>query len=446
MDAEAVLSCEPFDLQLAGLRLQSDGFRLPKGTINVMHGMGGSGINEFLMLLAGLQTARMSSRPATGASIVREKVSVPLEDLRFLKLYGEPIHEIHPEERVRRIGFVFENPELFTVGRTVLEDFQYTFAATKQDLPEPQGLRAYDLYEKRHRHTELLSGGEQHRLNCASVLEMARDLIIADFSYSNLDPDFLDVGVKWFRERAERGTTILVHGLPQLLGPERGGISLMVMDGRIRVATDRPADLFPDLVKEKEILETLYGRRAGSGKTILDIKHVGRMDGVTQPASFTVSAGEVVQLRGPNGCGKTSLGRMIAGQLRDYVGEIWKRNGLRPSLCLQFPERLFIEGSVFEEIPDENLRATLDLTGSELAGHPRKLGRAKQKLLGAAVALSHGRGLTVLDEPTSGMDFPTKKTFMKLLAAHEDQAVIIINHDPALFDVGRVLKWEDITT
>ena len=53
--------------------------------------------------------------------------------------------------------------------------------------------------------------------------------------------------------------------------------------------------------------------------------------------SFSVNTGERVGILGPNGCGKTTLFRLLVGELRPDEGEISIAPGRRMGLISQIP-------------------------------------------------------------------------------------------------------------
>ena len=441
---DLTFKCESFELPFSKYTLAADSFSLPPGSLAQLYGLNGSHTNELILLLAGLHNLRGATSPAAKGELVRKDLFISPEQLSFLRLRGEPLYGYSPLERARAVGIIFENPELFTVGRTVLEDFQYSFAAIGRRIPEPQILRRYDLFEKQSRPTQVLSGGEQHRLNCASIFELRHALVIADFSASNLDVDFMVKATDWLIELKRNGSTVLVHGLSELRDNPEVDFSFTVEEGRL--SSKRPEkELFPTPPEERRQLELLLEAREVGHSSVLEVRSVSRNDRITRPVSFEVKDREIVQVWGPNGCGKTSLARIIVKANREYIGSFQFADGVQPRLCPQFPERLFLERTVLGEVQDEHLLEQIGLKPAEWGKHPRALNHSQQKLLGALIALRHSVGLAILDEPTSGLDFVYKKLFMALLNRFSDRAVVMITHDPSLRGIGRIIDWEDIS-
>ena len=77
---------------------------------------------------------------------------------------------------------------------------------------------------------------------------------------------------------------------------------------------------------------------------------------------------------------------------------------------------------------------------------PDTLPRARRKLLSIAIALRLSKRLAILDEPTCGMDLPSKEAFVALLNEFPDLAVLLITHDSALDGLGQKSTMEEFLT
>jgi heme exporter protein A len=142
--------------------------------------------------------------------------------------------------------------------------------------------------------------------------------------------------------------------------------------------------------------------------------------------SFDLAAGALLQVRGANASGKTSLLRIVCGLLTPDAGEIsWDGRGIS-GLGEEYRDRLAYVGhlnGIKDELdPGENLRyssqiAGVSATAAELDAALRAFGlnraRLPCKLLSqgqkrraalARLKLSAARSLWVLDEPFSALD------------------------------------------
>lgn len=93
----------------------------------------------------------------------------------------------------KRTGCVFQNPDNQIVGTTVEEDV--AFGPENIGIPNPElrnrvdeALKYVGLYEKRHRESASLSGGQKQKLAIAGILAMRPELLILDEATAMLDP------------------------------------------------------------------------------------------------------------------------------------------------------------------------------------------------------------------------------------------------------------------
>ena len=164
--------------------------------------------------------------------------------------------------------------------------------------------------------------------------------------------------------------------------------------------------------------------------------------------SVQLEPGSITGLLGKNGAGKTSLLKLLTGLLHPVSGELSvldhqprKREVSLLNDVFMVPEEFY-----FPAIPIRDYlkaytpfysrfdHALLDRTLVEFElGNERNLQRLSQgqkKKFLIAFALSTRCRLLVLDEPTNGLDIPSKVLFRKVLAGSldEDQLVVISTH------------------
>lgn len=153
--------------------------------------------------------------------------------------------------------------------------------------------------------------------------------------------------------------------------------------------------------------------------------------------SFTLCPGQAMVLRGPNGIGKTTLLRCLAGLQPPAGGEILMSpdslayaghlDGMKLALTvtenLQFWSEVFGGGTVSPALQRMNLQP--------LAARPAHMLSAGQKRrLGLARLLVTGRPIWLLDEPTVSLDSESVALFATMLREHLKQgnAAIIATH------------------
>lgn len=142
--------------------------------------------------------------------------------------------------------------------------------------------------------------------------------------------------------------------------------------------------------------------------------------------SFTLQAGEALILRGPNGIGKTTLLRCVAGLQSPVAGRIdmppeavayaAHADGLKSTLTVA--ENLTFWAHVFgshEKIDRALERMDLSALAERPAG---ALSAGQKRRLGLGRLLVSGRQLWVLDEPTVSLDAESVKRFAEMIVAH----------------------------
>lgn len=151
------------------------------------------------------------------------------------------------------------------------------------------------------------------------------------------------------------------------------------------------------------------------------------IDGLT----FSIESGQIVLLRGPNGVGKSTLLRALAGLLR-YDGSISLNGGISPE---EIQEQIAYAGHLDAIKPQltvgENLTFWAQLFGgdpkraqdalmlSEIWDRPAHACSAGQKRrLGLARLLVTDRPLWLLDEPTVSLDTATTARFAEIVQDH----------------------------
>lgn len=172
-----------------------------------------------------------------------------------------------------------------------------------------------------------------------------------------------------------------------------------------------------------------------------------------QNLSCAISSGDVLHLSGPNGSGKTSLLRIMAGALKLAAGEIL------------WDERPFLENGAEEhagrfaflpsddrhlkilETAGENLQfwaalqgdtagcaPALERVGLESLAHTlvRRLSAGQRRRLSLARILLGGRPLWLLDEPFNGLDASSIALFRRALEEHVRGGgmAVIASHQP----------------
>ena len=146
---------------------------------------------------------------------------------------------------------------------------------------------------------------------------------------------------------------------------------------------------------------------------------------VLEGLSFALEPGRALVLRGPNGIGKTTLLRTLAGlqpPLRGHleydpetVAYAGHADGLKAALTVS--ENLHFWAAVYGKVGIAPALRAMNLEA--LAGRPaHSLSAGQKRRLGLARLLVTGRPVWVLDEPTVSLDTASVQLFAEAVRAH----------------------------
>lgn len=181
--------------------------------------------------------------------------------------------------------------------------------------------------------------------------------------------------------------------------------------------------------------------------------------------AIEINAGDIVQVEGPNGSGKTSLLRILAGLSQPYEGEVFYKNQLITQSREEFHQNLLylghLPGVKGEMTAQENLNfnltlhglhinaseiedtlALVNLTGFEdsLASH---LSAGQHRRISLARLYKSTADIWILDEPFTAIDKQGVYSLEQLFKAHIKQGgcVILTTHQDLLtFSPSQVKK------
>lgn len=183
--------------------------------------------------------------------------------------------------------------------------------------------------------------------------------------------------------------------------------------------------------------------------------HTPALNGV----SFELNSGEFVGITGPNGASKSTMLKIMLGLLKPWEGEviISKKNAQGKRLTIGYvPQQIasfnvgfpstvielvrsgrYQKGKWFRrlnETDELNVKNALEMVGMwEFRNHKigALSGGQKQKIC-IARTLASEPDLLVLDEPTTGMDFESRKGFYEFMSHQvkkHNRTVIMVTHD-----------------
>ena len=173
----------------------------------------------------------------------------------------------------------------------------------------------------------------------------------------------------------------------------------------------------------------------GAGELLAETRAVTRRFGThvaVDAVDLAVERGAIVGLLGANGAGKTTLIRMLLGLLRPSAGQV-ALFGRAPSRRSRARLGYVPQGlGLYRDLTvDENAQFSPHAFGVEPPALPPDLaavrdrlvgdiGLGRQRRLAFLLSLSHRPELVVLDEPTSGVDPLSRRSFWDLIYALAD--------------------------
>jgi energy-coupling factor transporter ATP-binding protein EcfA2 len=410
---------------------------------------------------------------------------------------GRTTEANRPRELADVVGFVGQNPLATFVTESVEDELAYTMENLGVP-PDTMRRRVEDtvdllgLQELRGRSLRALSGGQQQRVAIGAVLTASPRVLVLDEPTSALDPAAaeevlgilarlvhdLGLTVVMAEHRLERvlpfaDRVVLVpgSGAPVIDGPpeeimrtapvapplvELGRLvgwqplPLTVRDARRqadplrqRLPTAGPPQPAPEAV----------GAEAGAAHHLgAAYGPVVALDGV----DLSVRMGEVLVLMGRNGSGKSTLLTILAGGRAPTRGsvnlgghdprklapaELIRRVGLVPQDpgILLYGESVEAECSTADKVSRLAPGTTWHTLARVLPGmpsdrHPRDLSEGQRLALALAVVLAPAPALLLLDEPTRGLDYPSKDRLITVLRdlARSGHAIVMATHDVEL--------------
>ena len=454
---------------------------IPEGELVLVVGRTGSGKSTILQCINGLV-------PHFTGGTMRGTVSID----------GRSTRDHPPRALADLVGFVPQDPMSGFVTDVAEEEFAYGMEclglpAEIMRRRVEETLDLLGLADVRDRPLRTLSAGQRQRVAIGAALAAHPRVLVLDEPTSALDPGAaeevlaalhrlvhdLNVTVVMAEHRLERvvqyadrivvvpgegapivsGVPSTIMGVAPIAPPivELGKLlnwdplPLTVRDARRAAAPLR--DL---LIGRTPPLRLVHGAKA---ETLIDAQDASATYGsrvALRDVSFRVRRGEIVALMGRNGAGKSTLLNTIVGLKGLAKGSVRVLDvdprSLKPQQLLRHvglvpaePTDLLEAASVAEECraSDRDAHAEPGTTRALLAllaphitddTHPGDVSEGQRLLLALAIVLAARPPLLLLDEPTRGLDYPTKMRLVSVLRdlAHAGHGIVLATHDVEL--------------
>lgn len=212
-------------------------------------------------------------------------------------------------------------------------------------------------------------------------------------------------------------------------------------------------EIEPDDVRS---LNIRFPQPIPSGKIVLEVKNLTKAFGehvIFSNIDLTIERGERIALVGKNGEGKTTLSKIIVGEL-EYEGTVKLGHNVRVGYFAQNQDELFDEElTVFDTLDRvavgevrTKLRDILGaflFSGEDIYKKVKVLSGGERSRLAIAKLLLEPYNLLVLDEPTNHLDMRSKDILKQALLNYQG-TLIVVSHDRDFLD-GLVDKIYEVS-
>ncbi|TPD96569.1 ABC transporter ATP-binding protein [Pantoea vagans] len=192
------------------------------------------------------------------------------------------------------------------------------------------------------------------------------------------------------------------------------------------------------------------GEASRSGKIVFELEHVDyAVDGKVLVKDFStqVQRGDKIALIGPNGCGKTTLLRLMLQQLKADHGRVHSGTKLEVAYFDQHRAELDPDRTVMDNLAEGKQEVLVNGKPRHVLGylqdflfHPKRAmtpvralsGGERNRLLLARLFLRPSN-LMILDEPTNDLDVETLELLEELIDGYQG-TVLLVSHDRQFVD------------
>ena len=360
-----------------------------------------------------------------------------------VEIDGKDVTKLKISERSKLIGTVLQNADEQIIYDLVNEEI--AFGCENLNIASEEIDRRIERFTtlmqiEKNAKTKTLSGGQKQRLITASTLAMEQKIIILDEPLANLDTHTAHILLKALRNLANSGYAVLI--VEHRLDVVKNYIDkvMRIENKQLFTSTDIN-DLNSGIKTIPHADGSLPGEVLIKGeKLFFAAGDRNIIDGL----DIEIRAGERIVLLGENGCGKTTLMRMLArlnkpndGMLSQTITKSKKANSKwfsKVGYVYQNPVYQLLSEISFkaksEEIAREMINA-FGLSGLEQR-HPQSLSEGQKRRASIAAVCASEPTVLFLDEPTVGQDYKnlckTVETVNKI-NKNLGTAIVTVTHD-----------------
>lgn len=194
-----------------------------------------------------------------------------------------------------------------------------------------------------------------------------------------------------------------------------------------------------------------------SGKMVFELENVSYTLSdkiLVDDFSVQVLRGDKIALVGPNGCGKTTLLKLMLGELKAQSGKIYRGTHLDVAYFDQHRAELDPQKTVLDNLAEGKQEVMINGRSRHVLGylqdflfHPKRAmtpvkvlsGGERHRLLLAKLFLKPSN-LLILDEPTNDLDIETLELLEEMIEAYQG-TVLLVSHDRQFVDNAVTECW-----
>ncbi|CAH2715996.1 Nucleotide-binding protein ExpZ [Neobacillus rhizosphaerae] len=195
-----------------------------------------------------------------------------------------------------------------------------------------------------------------------------------------------------------------------------------------------------DKPAEEVAVRFQFDSQGKRGKRIIEAKGLSKAFAdrrLFQDSHFYINHGERIGLLGENGCGKTTLIKMIIGNEPFFEGELWKSESIKIAYLSQDVADLPADKTAIEALgiteresilQARTYLANLGLTEQHITKPIGTLSLGERTRVKLVDMLMKEYDVLILDEPTNHLDLPSREQLEKTLSAFSG-TIITVSHD-----------------
>lgn len=365
-----------------------------------------------------------------------------------VEIDGKDVTKLKISERSKLIGTVLQNADEQIIYDLVNEEI--AFGCENLNIASEEIDKRIERFTtlmqiEKTAKTKTLSGGQKQRLITASTLAMEQKIIILDEPLANLDTHTAHILLKALRNLANSGYAVLI--VEHRLDVVKNYIDkvMRIENKQLFTSTDIN-DLNSGIKTIPHADGSLPGEVLIKGKKLF---FAAGDRNIIDGLDIEIRAGERIVLLGENGCGKTTLMRMLTrlikpsdGMLSQTITKGKKANSKwfsKVGYVYQNPTYQLFMPTLLSEISfkaksEETVREMINAFG--LSGleqrHPQSLSEGQKRRASIAAVCASEPTVLFLDEPTVGQDYEnlckTVETVNKI-NKNLGTAIVTVTHD-----------------